>query len=84
MPFGHSYLCQEQLQIRITGKESTKHIMKSYLQTNLCLQPVYSPVNCVHLCFHCFRLFHGLLPHIFTCLHEVCEIEPFTLRLRHR
>lgn len=73
-----------QLQIRKKGKEALRQIITSYLHTNLCLQPVYSPVNCVQLCFHCSRLFHGLLPHILTCLHEVCEIEPITLRRRHR
>lgn len=73
-----------QLQIRIKGKEALRQIITSYLHTNLRLQPVYSPVNCVQLCFHCSRLFHGLLPHILTCLHEVCEIEPITLRRRHR
>ena len=73
-----------QLQIGIKGKEALRQIITSYLHTNLCLQPVYSPVNRVQLCFHCSRLFHGLLPHILTCLHEVCEIEPITLRRRHR
>lgn len=73
-----------QLQIQIKGKEALRQIITSYLHTNLCIQPGYSPVNCVQLCFHCSRLFHGLLPHILTCLHEVCEIEPITLRRRHR
>lgn len=73
-----------QLQIQIKGKEALWQIITSYLHTNLCIQPGYSPVNCVQLCFHCSRLFHGLLPHILTCLHEVCEIEPITLRRRHR
>ena len=62
-----------QLQIRIKGKEALRQIIRSYLHTNLCLQPGYSPVNCVQLCFHCSRLFHGLLPHILTCLHEVAR-----------
>ena len=62
-----------QLQIQIKGKEALRQIIRSYLLTNLCLQPGYSPVNCVQLCFHCSRLFHGLLPHILTCLHEVAR-----------
>ena len=62
-----------QLQIRIKGKEALRQIIRSYLHTSLCLQPGYSPVNCVQLCFCCSRLFHGLLPHILTCLHEVAR-----------
>lgn len=42
-----------QLQIRIKGKETLRQIITSYLHTNLCLQPGYSPVNCVQFCFHC-------------------------------